>query len=182
MTALGFSEGGERQCVEARLRSAFARRSRSARFALCTLAGSSSASVSLAAGETLGFLAKHNCDDHLLRGRAHSDQPRCYSGGHVETLRITPHLSPHAANRLGTVLASWNSGLAKQAIVDLVEGVSEDGPGFVRPVDRIATFDYDGTLWCEKPTYVQAGLLPQANEGNRSRPSPRWLKISRTRR
>ena len=27
------------------------------------------------------------------------------------------------------------------------------------PADRIATFDYDGTLWCEKPTYVQADFF-----------------------
>jgi FMN phosphatase YigB (HAD superfamily) len=27
------------------------------------------------------------------------------------------------------------------------------------PTDRIATFDYDGTLWCEKPSYVQADFF-----------------------
>ncbi|HVM66711.1 MAG TPA: HAD family hydrolase [Acidimicrobiales bacterium] len=27
------------------------------------------------------------------------------------------------------------------------------------PADRIATFDNDGTLWCEKPQYVQAGSV-----------------------
>jgi phosphoglycolate phosphatase-like HAD superfamily hydrolase len=30
------------------------------------------------------------------------------------------------------------------------------GPDFVSPPDRIATFDNDGTLWCEQPVYVQA--------------------------
>jgi phosphoserine phosphatase len=37
--------------------------------------------------------------------------------------------------------------------------VSVDGPGFVEPAGRIATFDYDGTLWCEMPTYVQADFF-----------------------
>ena len=28
-------------------------------------------------------------------------------------------------------------------------------PDFVPPEERIATFDQDGTLWVEQPTYVQ---------------------------
>ena len=28
-------------------------------------------------------------------------------------------------------------------------------PGFVPPAERIATFDNDGTLWCEQPMQVQ---------------------------
>ena len=31
----------------------------------------------------------------------------------------------------------------------------EGGPGFVPPAERIATFDNDGTLWLEKPAYIQ---------------------------
>lgn len=56
-------------------------------------------------------------------------------------------------------LASWNEGKARQAILDFVGSVSSDGSGFVEPADRIATFDYDGTLWCEKPSYVQADFF-----------------------
>jgi FMN phosphatase YigB (HAD superfamily) len=37
--------------------------------------------------------------------------------------------------------------------------VSEPGPGFVPPADRIAAFDNDGTLWAEKPLYVQADFM-----------------------
>jgi hypothetical protein len=29
----------------------------------------------------------------------------------------------------------------------------------VAPAERIATFDNDGTLWCEKPQYVQAEFV-----------------------
>jgi phosphoserine phosphatase len=54
-------------------------------------------------------------------------------------------------------LPSWNDGAAKKIIVDFVSRVTtEGGPDFVAPRDRIATFDNDGTLWCEQPVYVQA--------------------------
>lgn len=53
-------------------------------------------------------------------------------------------------------LPSWNDGAVKQSIVDFVARVTErDGPDFVAPEDRIATFDNDGTLWVEKPIYTQ---------------------------
>src|SRR4051812_49758046 len=56
-------------------------------------------------------------------------------------------------------LRSWNEGTAKAAITSFVRSVTEPGEFFVPPADRIATFDNDGTLWCEKPTYPQADLL-----------------------
>ena len=49
------------------------------------------------------------------------------------------------------VLASWNDGPARQAIVDFVTSATTPGPGFVAPADRIAAFDNDGTLWVEQP-------------------------------
>ena len=48
-------------------------------------------------------------------------------------------------------LASWKDGETKQAVVDFVTSSTHDGPGFVAPADRIATFDNDGTLWVEQP-------------------------------
>jgi len=57
------------------------------------------------------------------------------------------------------LLPNWNEGAAKAAILEFVESVTEPGASYVPPVDRIATFDNDGTLWCEKPQYVQVGLL-----------------------
>jgi len=54
-------------------------------------------------------------------------------------------------------LPSWNDGGAKSAIVAFVERVTKEGsPDFVPAAERIATFDNDGTLWAEKPLYVQA--------------------------
>lgn len=49
-------------------------------------------------------------------------------------------------------LPSWNDGKTKQSIIDFVKEVTAEGsPKFVPAEDRIATFDNDGTLWCEKP-------------------------------
>ena len=56
-------------------------------------------------------------------------------------------------------LSSWNNGENKQAIIDFVNAVTdESNPDFVEPADRIATFDNDGTLWCEKPLYIPIEL------------------------
>jgi haloacid dehalogenase-like hydrolase len=53
-------------------------------------------------------------------------------------------------------LPSWNDGAAKQAIVGFVKDTSTQGCSkFVEPAERIATFDQDGTLWVEQPTYSQ---------------------------
>src|SRR5262245_2505329 len=53
-------------------------------------------------------------------------------------------------------LPSWNDGAAKKAIVDFVQATTMPGsPQFVPIVERVATFDQDGTLWVEKPMYAQ---------------------------
>jgi hypothetical protein len=53
-------------------------------------------------------------------------------------------------------LPSWNDGPAKKSIIDFVEKVTKPGsPDFVPLPERIATFDNDGTLWCEQPMPVQ---------------------------
>ncbi len=53
-------------------------------------------------------------------------------------------------------LPSWIDGPAKHGIISFVEKVTKDGSSaFVPSAERIATFDNDGTLWCEKPVPVQ---------------------------
>ncbi len=53
-------------------------------------------------------------------------------------------------------LSLWNQTPTRQAILDFVAAVATPGsPDFVPPAERIATFDNDGTLWCEKPGYIQ---------------------------
>ncbi len=57
---------------------------------------------------------------------------------------------------MNQILPSWNEGSPKQRIVDFVEKVTRpDSPDFIAPEARIAVFDNDGTLWCEKPMYIQ---------------------------
>jgi len=53
-------------------------------------------------------------------------------------------------------LPSWNDGAAKSAILDFVARVTnQGGADFVPSAGRIATFDNDGTLWCEQPLQTQ---------------------------
>jgi len=62
--------------------------------------------------------------------------------------------------RAADPLPSWNDGAAKRSIVAFVEKVTRPGSAeFVPAPERIATFDNDGTLWCEKPLPVQLYFL-----------------------
>jgi phosphoserine phosphatase len=54
----------------------------------------------------------------------------------------------------GTVLASWREGPTRRAIVEFV-AQCEDVP----TEERIAVFDNDGTLWCEKPMPIQLDFI-----------------------
>src|SRR5262245_63399591 len=61
-----------------------------------------------------------------------------------------------AAVAVADPLPSWNDTATKKAIVAFVEKVTKEGsPDFVKPEERIATFDNDGTLWVEQPIYTQ---------------------------
>ncbi|WP_142254132.1 HAD family phosphatase [Mycobacterium sp. NS-7484] len=52
-------------------------------------------------------------------------------------------------------LDSWNDGPTKSAVVAFVERAVRD----LAPEDRVAVFDNDGTLWVEKPAYIQLDFL-----------------------
>ncbi|MHA3019856.1 HAD family hydrolase [Mycobacterium sp. BMJ-28] len=54
-----------------------------------------------------------------------------------------------------TDLQSWTDGPTKSAIIDFVGRAAADIP----PEERVAVFDNDGTLWVEKPAYVQLDFL-----------------------
>ena len=82
-------------------------------------------------------------------------------------------------------LPSWNDGKTKQSIVTFVEKVTKEGSvDFVPPNERIATFDNDGTLWCEQPIYFQImfaldrvkALAPQHPEWKTKEPFTSLLK------
>jgi phosphoserine phosphatase len=58
-----------------------------------------------------------------------------------------------------SALPGWRDGAAKEAIVEFVERVCTDGPDAVALEERIAVFDNDGTLWCEKPMPIQLDFI-----------------------
>lgn len=56
----------------------------------------------------------------------------------------------------GDPLPSWDDGATKRSITDFVTRVtSQNSADLVPAPQRIATFDNDGTLWCEQPFYFQ---------------------------
>ena len=57
-------------------------------------------------------------------------------------------------------LPTWTDASARAALVEFVERVtSEGGDDYVAPAERIAVFDNDGTLWCEKPMPIELGFI-----------------------
>jgi phosphoserine phosphatase len=64
------------------------------------------------------------------------------------------------AGPVGDPLGSWREGASKRAILDFVQRVTTEGsPELVPPSERVAVFDNDGTLWCEKPMPIQLDFL-----------------------
>jgi hypothetical protein len=58
------------------------------------------------------------------------------------------------------LLPSWNDEAAEQTIRDFVARVTTDGgPDLAPEPERIAVFDDDGTLWCEKPMLMERDFL-----------------------
>jgi len=69
---------------------------------------------------------------------------------------LAASLAGGAFAQVSDPLPSWNEGATKKSITDFVARVTAQGsPDFVAPELRIATFDNDGTLWCEQPFYFQ---------------------------
>src|SRR4051794_16229051 len=57
-------------------------------------------------------------------------------------------------------LGTWTDGGTKAAVVDFVERVTTaGGADYVPPAERVAVFDNDGTLWCEKPMPIELGFI-----------------------
>ena len=65
----------------------------------------------------------------------------------------------------GDPLPSWQEGQTKQAILKFVREISDkSGPKYVRPEERIATFDDGGTLITEWPLYVNQAQIVFARQ------------------
>lgn len=68
---------------------------------------------------------------------------RAYNGRRVMTSRTT--------------LPSWRPGAVRDALLEFLDAARS-----VPEADRVAYFDNDGTLWCERPTYVQVEFFSAA--------------------
>ena len=78
-------------------------------------------------------------------------------------------------------LSTWTDGVAKDAIVNFVSRVR--GDGHTAPVpeeERVAVFDNDGTLWCEKPMPIQLDFILRrlADHGSRAARAPRTAALA----
>ncbi|MCB9153892.1 MAG: haloacid dehalogenase-like hydrolase [Caldilineae bacterium] len=61
---------------------------------------------------------------------------------------------------MNEMLPSWHDTPTKQAILDFVAAVTDESSSrYVPATERIAVFDNDGTLWCEKPVYIQMDFI-----------------------
>lgn len=55
---------------------------------------------------------------------------------------------------IGDLLPSWNGGATKNALLEFLTACRD-----VPVHQRVAVFDNDGTLWCERPDYVQLEFM-----------------------
>lgn len=68
-------------------------------------------------------------------------------------------------------LPSWNDGPTKQSILDFLDNVTRAGADTFVPVpERVAVFDHDGTLVCEKPIVHGAFLIDRVKSLVADRP------------
>jgi phosphoserine phosphatase len=113
----------------------------------------------------------------LLRA---TSKPNLFIATLIGALAFTTSVS-----RAADPLPSWHEGPAKRAIIEFVAKVTRPGsPDFVPVPERIATFDNDGTLWCEQPLPVQLyfvldrvkALAPQHPEWTNNEPFASLLK------
>jgi phosphoserine phosphatase len=61
---------------------------------------------------------------------------------------------PAVTNAEHGSLPSWRDGTAKRAIVEFAQA-----SGAIPAAERVAVFDNDGTLWCEKPMPIQLDFI-----------------------
>ena len=103
----------------------------------------------------------------------------------VRRLALILALSSATSAIAADALPSWNGGESKKSILEFVAKVTRKGsPDYVPPVERIATFDNDGTLWAEQPLYFQflfaidrvKDLAPQHPEWKEKDPFASLLK------
>jgi phosphoserine phosphatase len=56
-------------------------------------------------------------------------------------------------------LPRWKDRPARRTVLEFVDRTCGDGPDAVPAEERVAVFDNDGTLWCEKPMPIQLDFI-----------------------
>ncbi len=75
-------------------------------------------------------------------------------------LAAAARLAVPASAQATDPMPSWRDSPGKRALLEFVAAVTtEGGPDFVRPSERIAVFDNDGTLWVEQPVPTQLPFI-----------------------
>jgi phosphoglycolate phosphatase-like HAD superfamily hydrolase len=81
----------------------------------------------------------------------------------ISLILLLSFLVPYAGlakDKIDTELSAWKDGPAKKTITDFVKKVTDEkSADYVKPSERIAVFDNDGTLWCEQPIYTQVVFI-----------------------
>ena len=104
----------------------------------------------------------HLCaDTYCLRYRPAARRPQMIDTGmsHVgfRCVRRPDPPEPRGPTMTDELLPSWRPGATRDAVVAFLDAV-----GDVPVEQRVACFDNDGTLWCERPTYVQFDFFVDA--------------------
>ncbi|WP_082886242.1 HAD family hydrolase [Flavisolibacter tropicus] len=69
-------------------------------------------------------------------------------------------------------LPAWNNGKIKQAIISYIQQITDStSTHFIPVIDRIATFDNDGTLWAEQPLVQELFILYQVKKMVEKKPA-----------
>ena len=131
----------------------------------------------------------HLCaDTYCLRYRPAARRPQMIDTGiephrlpvrRDDTSRTRPPRRPTDDRRL---LPSWRPGPTRDALVAFLDAVPSTCPSS----ERVACFDNDGTLWCERPNYVQLDFFVDALKSRgRRRPGvaerPEFARAARRR-
>jgi phosphoserine phosphatase/lysophospholipase L1-like esterase len=89
----------------------------------------------------------------------------------VQTPSVVDRPSPFVPPVAADPLPSWNDGPTKRAILEFLDKVTREGADtFVPVAERVAVFDHDGTLVCEKPIVHGMFLLDRIRHLAEQRP------------
>lgn len=89
-------------------------------------------------------------------------------------IAVSVGIIPSWAEPSSDPLPSWNDTETKQRIIRFIESVTNpEKKSFVKPEERIAVFDNDGTLWSEQPMYFQLAFVMDRIKKLSSR-HPEW--------